>query len=210
MTENKNTSNPGRILQFACDCVSRLNDTVRDPWSHVTRSGFISSETKEIILNRTYCQPKTVTQLAREIGLSQPAIHKHVKELVNSDMLRSVSIPNEKKTYRVEQYYEPNFPVLFLEDLAQMESVCKKAASAVAKIYWKNRQELESSFSATSLESKGYKFDDILDFLYSKIRRMAREVLDEQGYFAELPTHKDGSRWVYWAEEIENIQTNND
>ena len=45
--------------------------------------------------------------------------------------------------------------------------------------------------------------DDILDYLYSIIRRMGREVLDKQGFFPELPKHKDGSRWLYWAEEIE-------
>jgi hypothetical protein len=26
-------------------------------------------------------------------------------------------------------------------------------------------------------------------------------VLDEQGFFPELPEHRIGSRWVYWAEE---------
>ena len=31
-----------RILQFACDCVSQLHETSRDPWSHVSRAGLIS------------------------------------------------------------------------------------------------------------------------------------------------------------------------
>ncbi len=198
---------PGRILQFACDCVSRLNDTARDPWSHVTRSGFISSETKEIILNKTYRSPKTVTQLAREIGLSQPAIHKHVKELVHNDMLRTVSVSDDVKSYRVEQYYEPNFPVVFLEDLAQFEPSCRTTAERIAEIFWEQKKALEKAFDSTSLEDRGYEIGDILDFLYSKIRRMAREILVEQDFFAELPKHKDGSRWVYWAEEIEDIRS---
>jgi len=62
----KDTS--GRILQFACDCVSSLHGILRDPWSYVSRNGLISSETKEIIINKAYRQPKTVTQLAKEIG----------------------------------------------------------------------------------------------------------------------------------------------
>ncbi len=207
MTAIEKKSTSGKILQFACDCVSRLSEAVRDPWSHVTRAGFISSETKEIILNKTYRSPKTVTQLAKEIGLSQPAIHKHVKELVNSDMMRTVSVSNEKKNYRVEQYYEPNFPVLFIEDLKELEPACRMVADRVAEIYWEQRKALEKSFTGTSLKDRGYEVDDILDFLYSKIRRMARDILNEQGFFAELPKHKDGSRWVYWAEEIENITT---
>jgi DNA-binding transcriptional ArsR family regulator len=206
MTTDTANSAPGRILQFACDCVSHLHDIIRDPWSYVSRAGLISNETKEIILNKTYRRPKTVTQLAREIGLSQPAIHKHVKELLASDMLRSVSLGDEQKAYRVEHYYEPNFPVLLMEDLAQLEPVCRQVANRIAEIYWEHRDELQKAFSGSSLEKRGHVLEDILDFLYSKIRRMGREILNEQGFFPELPAHKDGSRWVYWAEEIENIK----
>ncbi|NNF99399.1 MAG: winged helix-turn-helix transcriptional regulator [Desulfobacteraceae bacterium] len=204
MSQNNITASPGRFLQFACDCVSRLHNAIRDPWSHVSRAGLISSETKEIILNKTYRGPKTVTQLAKEIGLSQPAIHKHVKELLASDMLRSVSISDEDKKYRVEQYYEPNFPVLLLEDTVALEAVCRRIAERIAKIYWEERGELGQAFASTSLKKRGYAIEDILDYLYSKIRRTGRQVLDEQGFFPELPTHKDGSRWVYWAEEMED------
>jgi DNA-binding transcriptional ArsR family regulator len=203
MTSPENKPTSGRILQFACDCVSHLHDTIRDPWSHVSRAGLISSETKEIILNKTYRQPKTVTQLAKEIGLSQPAIYKHVKELLASDMIRETHLSNEEKTYRVEKYYEPNFPVLLQEDLAQLEPVCRKIAQRVAEIYWEHLDELQGAFAGCSLGDREYTLEDILDYLYSKIRRLGREILDEQGFFPELPTHRDGSRWLYWAEEIE-------
>jgi len=193
----------GRILQFACDCVSHLFQPIRDPWSYVSRAGLISSETKEIVLNKTYREPKTVTQLAKEIGLSQPAIYRHVRELVASDMLREANLPDEKKSYRVEKYYEPNFPVLLLEDVAQLEPACRKVAEHMAKIYWEHRDELREAFRGCSLEGCGYGLEDVLDYLYSKIRRLGREILDEQGFFPELPTHRDGSRWVYWAEEAE-------
>ena len=191
------------ILQFACDCVSHLHDTIRDPWSYVARAGLISSETKEIILNKTYRQPKTVTQLAKEIGLSQPAIHKHVGELLGSDLMREAHLPEEEKTYRVEKYYEPNFPVLLQEDVAQVELVCQKVARRIAEVFWEHKDELREAFAGCSLEERGYTVEDILDYLYSKIRRQGREVLDHQGFFLELPVHRDGSRWVYWAEEVE-------
>jgi DNA-binding transcriptional ArsR family regulator len=203
MTSPENKPTSGRILQFACDCVSYLHDTIRDPWSHVSRAGLISSETKEIILNKTYRQPKTVTQLAKEIGLSQPAIYKHVKELLASDIMREAYLPNEEKAYRVEKYYEPNFPVLLQEDLAHLEPVCRKIAQRVAEIYWEHLDELQEAFAGCSLGDREYTLEDILDYLYSKIRRMGREILDEQGFFPELPKHRDGSRWLYWAEEIE-------
>jgi predicted ArsR family transcriptional regulator len=203
MTSEGDQKTPGRILQFACDCVSHLYQPIRDPWSYVSRAGLISSETKEIILNKTYRQPKTVTQLAKEIGLSQPAIYKHVQELLASDMLQEADLPDEEKSYRVEKYYEPRFPVLLQEDVAQLEPTCRKVAQHVAEVYWEHRDEIEEAFAGCSLEARGYKLEDILDYLYSKIRRLGRQVLDEQGFFPELPTHRDGSRWVYWAEEIE-------
>jgi DNA-binding transcriptional ArsR family regulator len=197
------TAQQDRILQFACDCVSHLHQPTRDPWSYVSRAGLISSETKEIILNKTYREPKTVTQLAKEIGLSQPAIYKHVKELLASDMLREAHLPDAEKTYRVEKYYEPKFPVLLEEDVAQLEPVCRKIAQRIAAIYWEHRDELQEAFTGCSLEQRGYALEDILDFLYSKIRRIGRELLDEQGFFPALPVHQNGSRWVYWAEEFE-------
>lgn len=193
----------GRILQFACDCVSHLHQSIRDPWSYVSRAGLISNETKEIILNKTYRQPKTVTQLAREIGLSQPAIYKHVRELLASDMLREAHLPDDEKAYRVEKYYEPNFPVLLDEDVVQLQPVCQQVAERIAEVFWAHREDLQEAFDDTSLPGRGYTADDILDYLYSKIRRMGRRILDEQGFFSELPAHQDGSRWVYWAEEIQ-------
>jgi DNA-binding transcriptional ArsR family regulator len=203
MTSSEKTQTSDRVLQFACDCVSFLHRPMRDPWSYVTRAGLISSETKETILNKTYRDPKTVTQLANEIGLSQPAIYKHVKELLVSDMLREAHLPDAEKAYRVEKYYEPNFPILLKEDVAELAPVSRKIAQHLAQVFWEHRDELEEAFSGSSLEKRGYTLEDILDYLYSRIRRMGRHVLDEQGFFPELPAHPDGSRWVYWAEEVE-------
>jgi transposase-like protein len=168
----------------------------------VSRARLISNETKEIILNKTYRQPKTVTQLAKEIGLSQPVIFKHVKELLASDMMREASVADANKSYRVEKYYEPKFAVLLKEDVAELETVCERVAARLAEIYWEHRDDLQQAVTATSLPSRGYALEDVLDFFYSKIRRLARKALKEQGYFPELPEHPDGSRWVYWAEEI--------
>jgi DNA-binding transcriptional ArsR family regulator len=159
---------PAKILQFACDCVSKLHDIIRDPWSHVSRAGLISSETKEIILNKTYRQPKTVSQLAREIGLSQPAVHKHLKELLAGDMLRGVSLSDREKACRVEQYYEPNFPVLLMEDLSKLEPACDKVAQSLAEIFWKHKNGLQAAFYKTSLEKRGYNLEDVLDFFTAR------------------------------------------
>jgi len=203
MVEQENKTTSERFLQFACDCVSSLHETLRDPWSYVSRHGLIAGETKETILNNTYRKPKTVTQLAREMDLSQPAISKHVKELLAADMLREANLPSSEKTYRIEKYYQPNFPIFLKEDVEQMEPVVQKIAQSIAGVYWKHRSELQEAFQGCSLEERGYSLEDVLDFFYTKIRRQGRQTLVEQGFFRELPRHKDGSRWTYWAEEMD-------
>ncbi|MGD8758837.1 MAG: winged helix-turn-helix domain-containing protein [Anaerolineales bacterium] len=202
MSKEPDTLEQTRVLQFACDCVSYVHDQVRDPWSYVTRAGLISSETREIILNKTYRHPKTVTQLAREIGLSQPVIYKHVKEMLASEMIREVPIPSSEKAYRVEKYYGPNFPVLLEEDQAEIDPVCRQVAKQVAQVFMQHRDELIGALLRSSLGSRGHIFEQVPYYLYSKIRRMARDILNERGFFPEIPVHGDGSRWLYWAEEI--------
>ena len=41
------------------------------------------------------------------------------------------------------------------------------------------------------------------DYRAERLRCEGRRILDGQGFFPELPVHRDGSRWVYWAEEVE-------
>jgi hypothetical protein len=120
--------------------------------------------------------------------------------------LRAIPLSDDEKSYRVEQYYDLNFTVILMEDLTQLESACRNVAEQVAKICWEHKNKLKKAFNSSSMAERGYSLEDILDFLYSKIRRMGREILDQQGLYPELPTHKDGSRWVYWAEEIEEVK----
>ena len=160
-----------------------------------------------MILNKTYRKPKTVTQLAKEMDLSQPAIYSHVKGLLAAEVMREADVPRNEKNYRVERYYEPNFPVLLKEDVEQMEPVIQKISQSIAGIYWKHRNELQEAFEGCSLEERGYSLEDVLDFFYTKIRRRGRQVLEEQGFFPELPRHKNGSQWTYWAEEMDSEGT---
>jgi len=112
-------------------------------------------------------------------------------------------MPIDKRKHGVEKYFEPSFPVLLEEDVAQLEPACRRVAERIAEVFWDERESLEQAFEGSSLDERDYKLEDILDYLYSRIRRVARNALDEQNFFPELPKHPDGSRWVYWAEEID-------
>ena len=172
--------------------------------SNFPRSAMCAVTLAAMVVSLVFCPIGFAEQSTKNVLLIgwDGAQRDHVKELLASDMMREASLPNAEKAYRVEKYYEPNFPVLLEEDVNQLEPACRKVAERIAKIYWEHKDELEEAFAGTFLEDRGYGLENILDFLYSKIRRLGREILDEQGFFPELPTHQDGSRWVYWAEEI--------
>jgi hypothetical protein len=55
-------------------------------------------------------------------------------------------------------------------------------ARRIAEVYWKHKDELREAFAGCSLEARGYAVDEILDYLYSKVRRVGHQVLDEQGF----------------------------
>ena len=44
--------------------------------------------TKEEILNAVARKPKTVAQVAKELGLSSPTILTHIRALIDSELLR--------------------------------------------------------------------------------------------------------------------------
>jgi len=201
-TENSET----HILKFACTCIN----SVEDPWSYVSRSGSLSSETRQIIVNKIYKEPKTVTQLAKEIGLSQPAIHKHVVELLNEGLIKEVEIPESERTFKRERYYSPTFPVILRSDLDILEPLLTRIVEETAKIIERNKDQLKTGFDITSLPKRHWAFEDLTFFLYKKITDLMREKFEREGFFPEIPV-KNGEKWIFWAEEVdikENINSN--
>ena len=49
-----------------------------DPWVAIVNQRKLNDGTKELILNAIYRQPRTITQLAELLGISVPAVHRHV------------------------------------------------------------------------------------------------------------------------------------
>ena len=92
-------------LQFPCECFSACGG-YSDPWAAIAQHGLLPNGTKELILNEVAQRPKTIAQLAKELGLSQPSIHAHIDEMTTSELLRE-SVEWEKK-YPTERYYEPD------------------------------------------------------------------------------------------------------
>ena len=79
-------ANGNRELQFACECVSAKGG-YSDPWAAISQNKLLPDGTKEEILNRLAKEPRTIAQLAKELELSQPSIHRHIGEMMASELL---------------------------------------------------------------------------------------------------------------------------
>ena len=188
-------------LLFACDCVSGQGD-YSDPWASISKNKLLPDGTKEDILNLVSRQPKTIAQLAKELDLSQPTIHRHINEMMASELLRESE--EWERRYPTERYYEPNFPVVKAEERAEFEAICQQMAERVAELFEKRRKQLEVAFDKTDLAKRGWTFADITQYLYASVQRGAREILEERGALPQREKHSNGAEWIFWAEEADS------
>jgi len=194
-------SQNGKALHFACECVS-AHGGYSDPWAAVARHKLLPNGTKEAILNLVARAPKTVTQLAKELNLSPPSVHTHVSEMVASELLREAA--KEDKRHPGMRYYEPNFPIVKAEDHAAIEALCAELAERVADLFEKRSGKLEKAFNQTSLPEQGWEFPDLTQYLYSRVQRGARQLLEKRGVIKPPERHKNHVEWVFWAEQQES------
>ena len=187
-----------QALEFACECVSARSG-YSDPWSPVAQKKLLPDGTKEQILNSVAREPKTIAQLAKELGISQPSVHAHVGDMTASELLRE-SEEWEKK-YPTERYYEPNFPVVRGGDRAAFEPLCQELAERVAALFEESRPRLERAFDASTLPDGGWEFSDVAQYLYAAVQRGARQILEERGTLPPRRQHRNGVAWLFWAEE---------
>ena len=189
-----------RRLRFACACASAA-EVADDPWTPVAKDGKLNDGTKELILNGVYGRPRTTAQLAQILGLSAPGVHRHVSELLTSELIREVEVPPEERGWSVERYYAPNFPVVLAADRQRFAPALDELAAAMAQAFLAQQAALADAFAGTSLAAQGAVLDDVLHYLYTTALRLARARLQADGLLPPPPAHRDGSQWLWWAEE---------
>ena len=193
MTLRKN----GR-LKFPCECVSKHRG-YSDPWAAIAQNKLLNNGTKERVLNAVAHQPKTIAGVAKELALSQPTVHAHVSDMLDSELLR-VS-PEWEKKHPSENYYQPNFPVIKAGDHAALDPICDELATRLAELFQARRLELEAAIGRTTLAGKGWTYRELAHYFFATVQRRARTLLEQRGALPPREKHTDGAEWVFWAEE---------
>ena len=121
----------------------------------------LENETRQIIVTKLYKKPMTVTQLADDLGLSQPALFGHVQTLLDAGLVREADIPEEQKKYKGEKYYRPSFPMISEEDKKIVEPICRKIGEETTKVYQRHKSELLDALEKTPLSKAGFTFRDL-------------------------------------------------
>jgi DNA-binding transcriptional ArsR family regulator len=201
MTDQPSPPGDGaQALRFACACTSAA-PVAEDPWVAISQQHKLNDGTKELILNALYRGPRTVAQLAQILDLSPPAVHRHVGELIASELIREIAAPEHGRRSALERYYAPNFPVVSAADRVALQSSLDELADDIAAAFRAEQPGLASAFARTSLPARGESLEALLHYFYATATRLARERLEAAGDLPPWPEHADGSRWVWWAEE---------
>ncbi len=201
MAESASTpSDNASLLRFACSCASAaaVSD---DPWTAISKDGKLKDGTKELILKSIYRRPRTIAQLAQQLGLSPPTVHRHITEMLASELIREIDVPAAARGSPVERYYRPNFPVVLALDREALLPVLQELARQFAEAFRGSQEALATVFARTSLPGREERFEDLLHYLYTTVVRLARDRLEAEGVLPPWPEHGDGSHWVWWAEE---------
>ena len=188
-------------LLFPCECVSARPDGYSDPWAEITKRKLLPNGTKEEILNIVAREPKTISQLAEALDLSPPSVHTHINDMMKSELLRE-SEEWEKK-YPTERYYEPNFPVFRAADCAEFKTICEEMSQELVSMFEKKGPKMERAFRKTGLSKQGWELADVTQCLYANMQRGARTLLEQRGFLSPRQKHKNGAKWIFWAEEAE-------
>jgi DNA-binding transcriptional ArsR family regulator len=187
-------------LRFACACATAV-PVAEVPWVAMVNQRKLNNGTKERILNAIYRQPRTITQLSELLGISAPAVHRHISDMLRDELIQEVDLAAPERSRGSERYYRPSFPIVLDTDRAAMQPILEDLAADIVSAFQRWQEPLGNVFAQTSLSARGEAFETLLHYLYATATRLARARLEADGGLPAWPEHADGSRWIWWAEE---------
>ena len=142
-----------RMVGYAC---SGEFGGEKNPWDAV------GEDARKAVINRIHQNgPMTVKQLSESLGLSTSAVHKHVQILLDVGLIKEVPA-DDKRTYKVEKYYDLDIPVVTFEDKEILAPVYSAMADRILEIYKDHAKELLQAFEKTSMRKKDWKGTDAI------------------------------------------------
>jgi hypothetical protein len=200
MADVRSSLDDDHRLRFACACASAF-PSGEDPWVAIVNQRKLNDGTKELILNAISRQPRTITQLAELLGISAPAVHRHIGDMLADDLIQEVDLAAPQRSRGSERYYRPNFPVVLAADRDALQPVLEDLAADIAAVFQQRQEALANALADTSLPARGEPVELLHHYLYATATRLARARLEAAGSLPSWPEHADGSRWIWWAEE---------
>jgi DNA-binding transcriptional ArsR family regulator len=154
--------------------------------------------TKEEILNELHRSPQTIAQYAKNHDLSQPTVHRHMSGLLRHGLIREAE--TSEKGYVAERYYQPNFPVITKDDQALFEESILALARELAGTITRSLPHLKEAFERSDATRKGWKFEEIAQYLVFTAQREARKKLEAENILA-TQLKSAGLDFLFWATE---------
>src|SRR5215218_1678521 len=127
-------------LRFACACATAV-PVAQDPWVAIVNQRKLNDGTRELILNAIYQQPRTITQLAELLGISAPAVHRHIVDMLADELIHEVDPAAVERSRGSERYYRPSFPIVLTADRAALQPVLDDLAADIGAAFRKRQEE---------------------------------------------------------------------
>ena len=203
MTDRPSPPGDGaQVLRFACACASAV-PVAEDPWVAIVNQRKLNDGTKELILNALYRRPRTVAQLAQQLGLSAAG---------RAPPCRGAARQRADPRGGRAGGWAPVGPRTLLP--AQFPGRARRrSGGAAARAGRARRRDSPRPFRpraggprarpsrAPACPPAGNRSRRCSTTCTPTATRMARERLEADGDLPPWPEHADGSRWVWWAEE---------
>ncbi|HEU5433248.1 MAG TPA: hypothetical protein VFU81_16400, partial [Thermomicrobiales bacterium] len=133
----------------------------------VAKQHKLEDGTKEIILDALYRQPRTVARLAHYLWLSPSAMHRHIMEMLASELIREEPVAPAKRRSTLERYDRPAFPVVLATDRRAFLPMLASLADAIADRIRSEQPTLAAAFADTSLAEREESVETVLHDLYA-------------------------------------------
>ena len=138
--------------------------------------------------------PRTVAQLARAFGLSQPTVLEQTRRALRDELIVEVAAPAGQRRVASERYYALAVPVVRQPDRDLLSPACSAVAQELAGALLRNQGDLLAAFAMTPLAREGWEFAELWPYLNETICQMALEAA--VGFVEPRATRPHGLAWV--------------